>query len=82
MKLQEICPNTGFSDPYFPVYGPNQICIFPVNKDRRKPVFWHISRRTRCEIRSKLTIKTPEYKKLMIKLTIKTPLTLFWSLYY
>ena len=38
-----------------------------------KLVFRHISRRVRCEICSKLTIKAPEYVKLMIKLTIKIP---------
>ena len=44
-------------------------------------VFLHFSRRTRCEICSKLTIKTPEYVNLTIKLKIKTPLTSFWPLY-
>ena len=29
--------------------------------------------RTRCEICSKLTIKTPERRKICSKLTIKTP---------
>ena len=51
----------------------------------RKLVFWHISPRARCEICFKLPIKTPEYVKLTIKLTIKTPFTikkLFWSHYY
>ena len=42
-----------------------------------KFVFWHISRRSRYEICSKLTIKTPEHVKLTIKLTTKTSLTLF-----
>ena len=46
-----------------------------------KHVFRHFSRRARCEICSKLTIKTPEYVKLKIKLKIKTPLTSFWPLY-
>ena len=38
-----------------------------------KLAFWHISRRARCEICSKLPLKAPEY----VKLTIKTPLTSF-----
>ena len=46
-----------------------------------KHVFRHFSRRARCKICSKLTIKIPEYVKLMIKLKIKTPLTSFWPLY-
>ena len=46
-----------------------------------KPVFRHFSRRARCEIRSKLTIKTPEYVKLTIKLEIKTLLLSLWPLY-
>ena len=46
-----------------------------------KLVFRHVSCRANCEICSKLTIKTPEYAKLTIKLTIKTLLTSFWSLY-
>ena len=46
-----------------------------------KHEFWHFSRRPRFEICSKLTIKTPEYVKLTIKLKIKTPLTSFWPLY-
>ena len=37
-----------------------------------KHVFRHFSRRARCEICSKLTIMTPEYVKLTIKLKIKT----------
>ena len=46
-----------------------------------KLVFWHISRRARREIFSTLTIKVPEYIKLSIKLTIKTPLTSYiWNL--
>ena len=36
---------------------------------------------TLCKICSKLTKKTPEYIKLTIKLTIKKPLTLYWSPY-
>ena len=40
-----------------------------------KHIFWHFPRRARCEICSKLTVKTPEYLKLTIKLKIKTPLT-------
>ena len=43
-----------------------------------KHVFWHFSRHAKCEICSKLTIKTPEYVNLTIKLKIKTPLTSFW----
>ena len=39
------------------------------------------SRHARCEISSKLTIKTPEYVNLRIKLKIKAPFTLFWPLY-
>ena len=46
-----------------------------------KHVFRHFSRRRICEICSVLTIKTPEYVKLTIKLKIKTPLTSFWSPY-
>ena len=46
-----------------------------------KICIWHISRRARFEICSKLTIKIPEHVKLTIKLTIKTSLTLFWSPY-
>ena len=42
-------------------------------------IFWHISRCTSYGICSKVTIKAPEYVKLTIKLTIKTPLTSFWS---
>ena len=42
-----------------------------------KHVFWHFSRRAKCEICSKLTMKTPEYIKLMIKSKMKTPLTPF-----
>ena len=46
-----------------------------------KLVFWHISRRARREIFSTLTVKVPEYIKLSIKLTIKTPLTSYlWNL--
>ena len=44
----------------------------------------HFSPHARCEICSKLTIKTPGYVKLMIKLKIQTKeilLTLFCSLY-
>ena len=52
-----------FSDPYFPVYGQNCIYFFVFhlqeNADQTKLVFRHISRRARCEICSKLTIKTP-----------------------
>ena len=59
---------------YFPVFHKQE------NKDHRKPAFQHISHCARCEICSKLTIKSPECVKLMIKLTIKTSLTLFWSL--
>ena len=44
-----------------------------------KLVFWHILRRAGCEICLKLKIKTPEYIKLTIKLTIKTPLTSTYS---
>ena len=46
-----------------------------------KYVFWHFSRRATCEICSKLTIKTPEYVKLIIKLKIKKPMTSFWLVY-
>ena len=46
-----------------------------------KHVFWDISRRARCEICSKLTIKIPEYGKLMLNLKIKIPLKSFWALY-
>ena len=46
-----------------------------------KRVFLHFSRHARCEISSKLTIKTPEYVNLRIKLKIKAPFTLFWPLY-
>ena len=46
-----------------------------------KHVFWHFERPARFEVCSKLTIKTPEYVKLTIKLKIKTPLTSFWPLY-
>ena len=46
-----------------------------------KHVFWYFSRCGKCQICSKLTIKTPEYVKLAIKLKIKTPLTSFWPLY-
>ena len=42
-----------------------------------KHTFWHFSRRARCEICSKLTIKTQEYIRLKIKLKTKTPLTSF-----
>ena len=46
------------------------------NLQSAKISFFHykprISRRARCEICSKLTIKTPEYVKLTIKLKIKT----------
>ena len=38
-------------------------------------IFWHISGCARCEICLKLRIKAPEYVKLTIKLTVKTPLT-------
>ena len=47
-----------------------------------KIVFWHILRHARCEICRKLTIKTPEYIQLTIKLTKNTPLTSLLSLYY
>ena len=47
-----------------------------------KLVFWHTSRRVICEICSKSIIKAPGYVELTIKLTIKTPLTSFWSLYF
>ena len=46
-----------------------------------KIVFRYISRCARCERCSKLKIKTPEFVKMTIKVTIKTPLTWFWSLY-
>ena len=46
-----------------------------------KYVFWDFSRRTRCEICSKFTIRTPENLKLIIKLKLKTPLTSVWPLY-
>ena len=46
-----------------------------------KHVFRYFLCRARCEICSKITIKTPEYVKLMIKLKIKKPLTSFWPLY-
>ena len=46
-----------------------------------KHVFRHFLGRARFEICLKLTIKTPEYVKLTIKLKIKTPLTSFWRLY-
>ena len=39
------------------------------------------SRRSRCEICSKLTVETPKYVQLMIKLKIKTQLTWLWPLY-
>ena len=42
-----------------------------------KIVFRYISRCARCERCSKLKIKTPEFVKITIKLTIKTPLTSF-----
>ena len=48
---------------------------------QHKTRIWHISRRERCEICSKLTIKTPEYVELTIKLTIKPPFKSFWFLY-
>ena len=44
-------------------------------------VFWHFSSCAKCEICSKLTVKTPEYTKLAIKLNKKTVLTSFWPLY-
>ena len=37
--------------------------------------------RARCEICSNLTIKTPEYVKLMINFKTKILLTSFWPLY-
>ena len=46
-----------------------------------KHIFRRFSRRARCEIYSKLTVKTPEYVKLMIKSKIKTSLMSFWPLY-
>ena len=46
-----------------------------------KLVFWDISRHARCEICSRLIVKAPEYLKLTMKLTIKTPLMSPWSLY-
>ena len=46
-----------------------------------KHILWHFSCRAKCEICSKLTIKTPEYVKLTIKLKTKTSLMLFWPLY-
>ena len=46
-----------------------------------KHVFRHFPRRAKCEICSKLTVKTSEYVKLTIKLKIMTPLTSFWPLY-
>ena len=46
-----------------------------------KHVFRHFSRRARCEICSKFTIKTPKHVKLTIKLKIKTSLTSFWPLF-
>ena len=47
-----------------------------------KYVFWDFSRRTRCEICSKFTIRTPENLKLIIKLKLKTPLTSVCPLYF
>ena len=46
-----------------------------------KHIFRRFSRRARCEIYSKLTVKTPEYVKLMVKSKIKTSLMSFWPLY-
>ena len=46
-----------------------------------KHIFRRFSRRARCEIYSKLTVKTPEYVMLIIKSKIKTSLMSFWSLY-
>ena len=77
-----------FSDAYFSVYGmETESCPYFIafhmreKTDQKKPIFWHISRRANCKICLKLSIKTPEYVKLTIKLTIKTFLTLFGSPY-
>ena len=64
---------------YTPVYNLIKLRFFlflPVEH-----VFWHFSNCAKCEICSKLTIKTPEYVKLTIKLKTKTSLMLFWPLY-
>ena len=66
-------PKYGLST-YFPVFHKRE------NKDHRKPAFQRISHCAIYEICSKLTMKMTECIKLMIKLTIKTSLTLFWSL--
>ena len=50
---------------------------FPFFFSSIKQVFSNLSCRARCDICSKLTIKTPEYVKLTIKFKIKAPLTSF-----
>ena len=63
---------------HFNLKAVKRITFFPFSY--AKPIFWYISSCARCEICSKLTITAPKYVKLTIKLTIKTPLTLFSSL--
>ena len=46
-----------------------------------KHVFCQFLRHVRYEICSRLTIKTPAYVRLTIRLKIKIPLTSFWPLY-
>ena len=76
----------GCGDGLYLVYSGRKTLQFAIWSIRltfiiRISVFFMFSCRVKCEIYSKLTIKTPEYITLTIKLKITTPFTSFWPLY-